>query len=412
MLKKIAVEDLTMGMYITEFCGSWMEHPFWRTRFLLTHAKDLERIQASSIKAVWIDCDKGLDVDGAVPSVTRDEEDARVASQLEQAAGTGSHLQPASMEDELVRARKILHLSRHAVAEMFSEARMGNAVDMSVAWNVVDQLSNSIARNPSALISLSRLKQADEYTYMHSVAVSAMMMALARELQCGEGMVMEAGVAGLMHDLGKAVIPLEILNKPGKLTDQEFAIMKAHPVKGGEMLRSQGITEDSITFDVCIHHHEKVDGSGYPDGLTGDRISMLAKMGAVCDVYDAITSNRPYKMGWDPAISIQKMMSWAGGHFDQRIFQAFVKTLGIYPVGSLVRLSSGKLAIVMEQSEGSLLKPIVRTFYSVNRARKISPVVMDLSRPGCDESIIQREDPRDWGLTDVHALCFGDVLNG
>ncbi|MCG5511940.1 HD-GYP domain-containing protein [Ectothiorhodospira shaposhnikovii] len=412
MLKKIRVEDLKLGVYITEFCGSWLEHPFWRTSFLLSNPNDLNAIQASHIKEVWIDSDRGEDVDSAPYAASLDPLKSGIDTRLEEMADISRAASPVDMEEELTQARKILHLSREAVAEMFSAARMGNAVDMGVARNIIEQISNSLARNPSALISLSRLKQVDEYTYMHSVAVAALMMALARELKFDQAKVKEAGMAGLMHDIGKAAIPRAILNKPGRLTNYEFGVMKSHPRRGGEMLLSQGVSSDSVTLDVCLHHHEKMDGSGYPHGLAGDQISMQAKMGAVCDVYDAITSNRPYREGWDPSIAIQKMMSWAGGHFDQRIFQAFVKTLGIYPVGSLVRLSSGKLAIVMEQSEGSLLKPIVRTFYSVNRARKISPVVMDLSRPGCDESIIQREDPRDWGLTDVHALCFGDVLNG
>lgn len=408
LLKKIRVEDLRLGMYITEFCGSWVEHPFWRTRFLLSNPKDLKSILNSGIEEVWIDGSRGDDVSSAAASESMELFQGRVESRAGKVAVAGDHLQSSTMEDELVQARKILHLSKNAMAEMFSDARMGNTVDMGVACNIVEQISNSIVRNPCALISLSRLKQADEYTYMHSVAVAALMMALARELKFDEVGVKEAGIAGLMHDLGKAVMPLDILNKPGKLTEHEFGIMKAHPGQGGEMLLSQGIPADSVTVDVCLHHHEKMDGSGYPHGLIGDQISTLAKMGAICDVYDAITSDRPYKDGWDPAVSIQKMMSWSGSHFDPVVFQSFVKTVGIYPVGSLVRLSSGKLAIVIEQSEGSLLRPIVRMFYSVNRARKISPVVMDLSRPGCDESIVQRENPKDWGLSDVHVLCFGE----
>ena len=223
-------------------------------------------------------------------------------------------------------------------------------------------------------------------------------MALARELAFDEGQIREAGLAGLLHDLGKAFIPLDILNKPGKLTDQEFTIIKSHPEQGTAVLHAQGMKDDSAIVDVCLHHHEKMDGSGYPANLNGDQISTLARMGAVCDVYDAITSKRPYKAGWDPAISLHKMMSWTGHHFDPVIFQAFVKTLGIYPIGSLVRLSSERLAIVEEQSQASLLKPIVKAFYSIRQSCAITPIVIDLSRPGYEESIIQREDPGDWDL--------------
>ncbi|WP_202906162.1 HD-GYP domain-containing protein [Ectothiorhodospira magna] len=400
MLKKIGVEDLKLGMYIAEFCGSWMEHPFWRTSFLLSNPKDLERIQSSSIQALWIDCSKGLDVDHSVKAVTQADEHARVSSQLRAVAETDPHphQQQVSMEEELLLAKKTLVLSRSAMAEMFAEARMGNAVNMTVADNIVEQISRSIDRNPHALISLCRLKKVDEYTYMHSLAVSGMMMALARELAFDEGQIREAGLAGLLHDLGKAFIPLDILNKPGKLTDQEFTIIKSHPEQGTAVLHAQGMKDDSAIVDVCLHHHEKMDGSGYPANLNGDQISTLARMGAVCDVYDAITSNRPYKAGWDPAISLHKMMSWTGHHFDPVIFQAFVKTLGIYPIGSLVRLSSERLAIVEEQSQASLLKPIVKAFYSIRQSCAITPIVIDLSRPGYEESIIQREDPGDWDL--------------
>ena len=143
---------------------------------------------------------------------------------------------------------------------------MGRAIEADAAQPLVEEISNSVMRNPGALISLARLKTADDYTYMHSVAVCALMIALARQLGLDEQQTRDAGMAGLLHDLGKALLPMEILNKPGKLTDEEFAIVKTHPGKGFDLLEhAQGVSE--ITKDVCLHHHEKVDGSGYPKGL-------------------------------------------------------------------------------------------------------------------------------------------------
>jgi putative nucleotidyltransferase with HDIG domain len=289
---------------------------------------------------------------------------------------------------------------------MFQEVRMGKAISAEAAGELVDEISSSVMRNPGALISLARLKTADDYTYMHSVAVCALMVALARQLGLDEKQTKEAGMSGLLHDLGKALMPMEVLNKPGKLTDEEFAIIKGHPVEGHRLL-VEGGSASEITLDVCLHHHEKVDGNGYPDRLKGDAISLFAKMGAVCDVYDAITSNRPYKDGWDPAESIRKMTEWSQGHFDQRIFQAFVKSIGIYPTGSLVRLSSGRLGVVIEQSEKSLLAPRVKVFFSTKSQAYIPPEMIDLSRPGVSEKIAGREDAAKWGIKNVDQFWVG-----
>jgi putative nucleotidyltransferase with HDIG domain len=283
---------------------------------------------------------------------------------------------------------------------------MGKAVDAAGAQRLVDEISDSLARNASALISLARLKTADDYTYMHSVAVCAMMIALARQLGLDEAQTRSLGLAGLLHDLGKAVMPMEVLNKPGKLTEGEFAIMKSHPVKGHSILQQVGKL-DPVALEVCLHHHEKVDGSGYPHGLHGEAISLYAKMGAVCDVYDAITSNRPYKAGWDPAESLRKMAEWAEGHFDQRVFQAFVKSLGIYPIGSLVRLTSGRIGVVVEQTAKSLTMPRVKVFYSTRSSLRIPPEIVDLSAPGCVEKIAQREDPSQWNFRDLNEQWSG-----
>jgi hypothetical protein len=162
-----------------------------------------------------------------------------------------------------------------------------------------------------------------------------------------------------------------------------------------------------MVLDVCLHHHEKMDGSGYPKGLKGDAISLFAKMGAVCDVYDAITSNRPYKSGWDPAESLRQMAEWSKGHFDEKVFQAFVKSLGIYPVGSLVRLTSGRLGVVVEQTGKSLTTPFVKVFFSTKSNMRIIPEVVDLSLPGTREKIAGREDPTKWRFSDLNELWSG-----
>ena len=379
-------------MHLQAFCGSWLEHPFWRTKFILADPADIALIRESAIREVWIDIAKGDDV--LVPAGAPEENFETVETLP---APVSQHQEKATFANEVKRASRIVEKGREAVVSMFQEARMGKAIEADAAAPLVEEISNSVMRNPGALISLARLKTADDYTYLHSVAVCALMIALSRKLGLDEQETREAGMAGLLHDLGKAGVPLEVLNKPGKLTDEEFALVKKHPEQGYKLLR-EGKGASEASMDVCLHHHEKFDGSGYPEGLAGDKISLFARMGAVCDVYDAITSNRPYKAGWDPAESIKRMAEWKG-HFDPVVFQAFVKSLGIYPVGSLVRLESGKLGVVTEQGEQSLLKPKVKVFFSTKSQAYIKPETIDLARSA--EKIAGREDAEKWGIKDV-----------
>lgn len=410
MLKRIPASDLRLGMHVEELCGSWMEHPFWRTRFKLTDPQDIERIRASGIAEVWIDTSRGLDVerdDRAV--ITRERVDREIERELARAiAQPPAPAARTSLDKEVARAARICRAAKPAVVAMFNEARMGRAIAAAGAASLVQEISDSVSRNPGALISIARLKDKDEYTYMHSVAVCALMIALARQLGLDDELTRELGLAGLLHDIGKAKVPLEILNKPGKLTDAEFEAVKSHPEHGHAILAAGGAA-GAIALDVCLHHHEKIDGSGYPHRLKGEAISLHAKMAAVCDVYDAITSNRPYKSGWNPAESIRRMAEWSKGHFDEAVFQAFVRTVGIYPVGSLVRMESGRLGVVVDQTEGALLAPKVKLFFSTRSQLPMMPETIDLSRPGVSDRIVSREDPARWGLKRVDEIWAGEA---
>jgi putative nucleotidyltransferase with HDIG domain len=280
---------------------------------------------------------------------------------------------------ELQQAHQIIGQARDVLKTMFNDVRLGRPLDLPASSLLVDEMAESIKRNPHALISLARLKTADNYSYMHSIAVCALMIGLAHRMGLDEHQVHLAGIAGLLHDIGKSKVPLEVLNKPGPLDAEEWVIMKSHPRWGYELLLPQGL-DDAVT-DACLHHHEKVDGTGYPDGLKQDDISLMARMTAVCDVYDAITSDRPYKQGWHPAIALQRMAQWAPHHFDKAIFEQFVQTVGIYPLGSLVRLQSQHLAVVLDVSPTCLLTPKVRRFYCLSQQRRITPEILDLACP-------------------------------
>ncbi|MDI1363111.1 HD-GYP domain-containing protein [Methylotenera sp.] len=403
MLKVVSTKQVRLGMFIQELKGAWIDHPFWKKAFKLVDPSDLKKLQASVIKEVVIDTSKGLDIeelDEIVKSATLPTSENPVEPLVTPTPPPKP--KQISAAQEQAQAKKVINASKKAVASMFHDVRMGKAVDTEAAMQVVDEIAASVDRNLGALVSLVRLKNKDEYTYMHSVAVCALMVALAKELGLSQVETKKAGLAGLLHDLGKAAISSEILNKPGALTDEEFTLVKLHPERGYELLLKANIT-DEVTLDVCLHHHEKVNGTGYPKKLKAEEISIFAKMGAVCDVYDAITSNRPYKEGWEPGVSLQRMAQW-NGHFDEVVFKAFVKSVGIYPIGSIVKLKSGRLAVVIDQSPKSLLTPIVKVFFSTKSKSRINIESIDLSKPHEQDSIIGHEDPVLWGVSDVHEI--------
>ena len=398
-------------MYLHKIGGSWLRHPFLRNSFLLTDPEDVRKILESGIDSVWIDESKGdalqdVEAVGEAPypdaiGAEVDLPESALQAPAPRDAPAKLHATATALDVEIERARSICLAGKAQVRAMFSDLRLGKTVDQESVVPLVEEIAASVWRNPAAMISVARLKTHDDYSYLHSVAVSALMLALARQLKLEDRLVRVAGVGGLMHDLGKAFMPLEILNKPGHLTDDEFAVMKTHPVVAAEALREGGCEPDVI--DVSLHHHERMNGRGYPYGLKDDEISLLARMGAVCDVYDAVTSIRPYKRPWDPAMAMREMARW-DGHFDNRVFNAFVKSVGIYPVGSLVRLTSDRLAVIVEPGVESLLKPKVRAFYSIRSREKILPQVIDLAAPDCRESIVSPENPEQWGLSNLESL--------
>lgn len=403
MRKKITVEQLRLGMDIEVCSDSWWDHPFLRSQFVLRHLKEIAMLRESGIQEVWIHTNE----DDVVSTEAADEPEESAPWTAADATPSPTVPERLPLEQELQRAASICATAKKAVVSMFQEARMGEAIQAERAQPLVEEISSSILRNPGALISLARLKTVDDYTYMHSVAVCALMISLARQLRLPEEQVQELGMAGLLHDIGKVLMPRAALKKSGNLTVDEFVVMQRHPEAGESILRRDKSLSE-IVIDVCLHHHEKKNGSGYPHGLKSDEISLFARMGAVCDVYDAITSNRPYRAGWNPAESIHRMAQWQD-HFDETVFHAFVKSLGIYPVGSLVRLESGHLGVVIGQGEKSLLSPRVRVFFSIRPRGHIKPEIVDLSQPGCQDRIVSCENAAKWGITNLDRHWAGDL---
>ncbi|QFY43761.1 HD-GYP domain-containing protein [Candidatus Methylospira mobilis] len=393
---QVHVSDVKVGMFIHDICANWMDYPFWSGPSAINSSDDLKKLKNCGIKYVWIDPSKGLGAESCNEVLTQEDENRKISSVLHDAmVVTHQSGRCVNLNEELDSARKILANARKQVVTMFHEARMGKALQVDGAMTVVDEVNRSITRNSNALLSLVRLKNKNDYTYMHSVAVCALMIALGKQLGIEGEQLQLLGMAGLFHDIGKAMIPAAVLNKPGKLTDEEFAIIKKHPTLGWKILKKLPDFHDVI-LDVALHHHERIDGAGYPGRRQGEALTLAARMAAVCDVYDAITSARCYKNAWEPAEAIRKMASWQCGNFDLQVFHAFVKTVGIYPVGTLVKLKSGRMAVVIEQTEKSLITPIVKAFFSVTSKMFITPEILNLDK--LRDSIESIEAPDKWGF--------------
>jgi len=403
MIKKVRKEDLKLGMYIHDLNCGWMDHNFFRSRFMLRKEEDLQKIHASGIVDLYIDTVKGIDADG----ITLEEVNQKVHDGLAEIAAAAAHLgQSTRHKEELAVAKAIHGEANKVIQSVMADVRLGKQIQVDRMEPVVEQVTESILRNQGTLVSLCRIKEGDTYTFQHSVSVCALLVTFCRYMGMDRDQIQLAGMGGMLHDLGKMRVPDHILNKPGKLTDEEFVTMKSHVNLGLEVLnQTPGISP--VVYEVAAQHHEKFQGAGYPNGLAGAGISTLGRMAAVVDVYDAITSNRVYHKGMEPAMALSKLFEWGENHFDPEMVQHFIQALGIYPVGSLVKLDSERLAVVVEQSEGGLLYPIVRVVFDIRRNRAVHPVDLDLSQPESGgDSIVSNEPPEYWKIDPFRYLTL------
>lgn len=406
MIKKIPSESIRVGMYIHDLNVDWMNHPFVRNQFVIADDAAIAQIMATGVREVYIDTARGLDMPDA-PTV--EEVNAELDAQLLKIAEEPSPIIKVSFAEEMGRARKIHGQATNAVRMVMRDVRMGQAIELEGVAQVVEDITDSVLRNSGALVGLSGIKDKDEYTFLHSVSVCTLMVTFAQSLGLDKDLIRLAGVGGLLHDTGKMKVPNDILNKPGRLTEAEFAIMRTHPEEGWRILREiDGLEE--IPLDITLHHHERIDGTGYPHKLPGEHISRMAQMAAVVDVYDAITSDRCYHKGMPAPEGLRKLWEWSKFHFNPELVQAFMRTIGIYPVGTLVRLESGRLAVVIEQNEAAMLQPIVKAIFSTKSNTYITPLVIDLSRPmgkGGADKIIGHENPEKWQINIPRFLFDG-----
>lgn len=398
-IKRVRVEELKTGMYVHDLNCGWLQHGFLRPKFLIKHPDQIQKMRKQGLDEIYIDTAQGEDVAGAP---TQAEIERGSKQQLQAAASTGAALATArvSQREESVAAKRILGEAAGVVDGLLHDVRLGRQLDPAKARPLVKAMHASMLRNPGALISLSRIKAADTYTFQHSVSICALLVSFAHAQGMDPATVEEAGLGGLLHDVGKMKIPNEILNKPGKLTEEEFDVMKSHAALSRDLL--QGVPGvSSLVIQIAGEHHEKMAGGGYPRGISGDEISQIGRMTAIVDVYDALTSNRVYHKGKEPTEVLKRLLEWSGPHLDGALVQQFIRALGIYPVGSLVRLSGGRLAVVVEQSD-DLLRPTVRAVFDPVRKLLLPP--RDIHLLHASEEIVDFEDPLAWGLDPIAYL--------
>lgn len=397
MIKKISVGQLRPGMFVSDLNAGWMEHPFLSSQMLITEEAQIAAIQASGIREIYVDTGRGLDAPHAptaaeAAAITEQE----IRSTASEPASATANIVP--MAEEFARARRAYSEATSMVRKIMTDARLGKQLGLCEAQRAVDKIVGSVLRNGSALMIVCRLREQDDYTFRHSVNVSVMLVNQAKTMGADMDTLREVGLGGLIHDVGKMLVDPAVLNKPGRLSDDEFAHMRSHVDQGSTLLRqSSGVPK--MAMAVLDEHHERYDGTGYPYGLKGEAISLAGRMAALSDVYDAITSDRCYHKGMNPAEAMRRIFEWSKHHFDPSVTHAFVRSIGIYPVGSLVRLESGFLAVVVEQRENSLLRPVVRILFDTRHDHFVPPRDVDLSRPaGAMEQIVGHEDPGTWEI--------------
>ncbi|MEE8484018.1 MAG: HD-GYP domain-containing protein, partial [Nitrospinota bacterium] len=392
--------ELAPGIFIHDLNCGWLENPFMTKSFLIEDYGTVNKIIKQKIHAVYIDTEKGDDIKHAP---TKEEADKKTESEVRRVVEEErkEDQQPENripMKKEIEQAKKVRNEAKKVVTDVLNDIKLGKQIETEKVTHVVNNMVESIFNNRHALTSLSRIKNRDEYTFQHSVNVCVLMLSFARTFKIDRETMGKIGTGALLHDIGKMKIPDEVLHKEGKLTDEEFSVMKSHVVESVNILsETEGIPE--IASKIAGQHHERYDGTGYPEGLKGKDISAFGRMAAIVDVYDAITSSRCYHHGMEPSMALKKIFDWSKYHFDETMVQNFIRCVGIYPVGTLVMTDSKFLGVVIEPGEESMLHPVLRLVYNVKHDHFIEPRDLDLSKNGGKaDKIVGTEDPKKWNI--------------
>jgi putative nucleotidyltransferase with HDIG domain len=395
MIKKIAAAELKVGMFVEDIGLSWIEAPFlYSRRGLIRFSTEIEAILREGYKDVFIDTLLGTYRD---PSMV--EED--FAQTIQRTAPQKARPKPlVPVQQELPAARRIYSETVGFAKQFISEIRKDRMPSLAESEQFVETVLGSVIRNECALLSLFKLRAFDEYTYTHCVNVAILSLIFGRYMGLSTAELRRLGIAALFHDIGKERVPKNVLKKPGRLTREEFELIKRHPLDGCVILQGQGGFSEEILRPIR-EHHEKFNGSGYPERLSGDEIAAASTMVSLADIYDALTSDRVYKKSFVLQRSLQIIYAMRGEGIRTEFVEHFIKCIGVYPVGSFVQLTNGMYGVIKEINPDRLLWPKVAIIMDSHR-RRIAPHLLDLTlahEMGQTEiSINACLDPRTFGI--------------
>ncbi|MDR2455986.1 MAG: HD-GYP domain-containing protein [Deltaproteobacteria bacterium] len=380
MIRKISTQNLQVGMFVSDVGRTWLNHP-WKTKSrLLTERREIDELINFGIEEVYIDTDKSV----KTPKTPRPDRSLSAAASKPAAQPSIKTVKTpdpvVTMESEFPKAAKAYSKALDTSKALVAACRMNQRIEVSEVQENVDEIVESVSRNRDALTALIKLRHFDDYTYTHSLNVSVLSISAGKALGLSDQDLKILGMGTMFHDLGKLRIPDTILNKPGKLTDEEFTIMRNHAALSAEILEEQNLNVNDLVIKVARSHHERMDGSGYPDHLQGDQIPTLATICGLSDVYDALTSDRVYHKGMPPHEALKFIYSLRGTHFQPDWVDRFVQSVGIYPPGTIIELNTGHKAVVIEVNNRSLLTPLIKVVGDPNGQLYQRPKLVDLSK--------------------------------
>lgn len=406
MLKRVSTSDIELGMFIHKMEGSWFSHPFWKSKFLLDDPDRLASLRESDVDSVIIDVSRGKDV--ARQSRTQ----ARAVGALQV---HGLPAQPVAQRPVFVRPPAALPIAREfgrakramgealsVVSKTFIEARLGKTINAHDIEPVLDAVYASVQRNLYAFNGLLRCQNGNEFIYRHSLAVSALMIALARHMKMAPLEIRDAGMTGLLMDIGIGQLPVDLATTGGDYATLRPDLKEQHVLLGCAFLKAAGDIPEPV-LRAILHHHERLDGSGYPHGLSGLAIDKLGRMAAICDAYDNLASSFETGDRLDPAEAICHLRAQPD-KYDADILERLVETIGVYPIGAFVRLRSNRLAMVVDEDPSDLALPTVRTFWSLDLGKRLKGETIALAHCYGKDAIEGVADLRGLDLPDLDKL--------